>query len=52
MRGILVCLLLIAVLPAFGQQNPPRPPPEELIRQFDRNGDGRISRDEAPLSPW
>ncbi len=27
---------------------PPLVPPEQLIRTFDRDGDGQISRDEAP----
>ena len=34
----------------IAQENlpPGRPPPEEALKRFDKNGDGKISRDEAP----
>lgn len=43
---------LVLVSPLFAQQGPPpggpRPPPEQLIRSFDKNGDGKLTRSEAP----
>lgn len=51
----IVCFLAIGwmwLVSAFAQQEPPaggpRVPPEQLLQQFDRNGDGKIGRDEAP----
>jgi ribonuclease BN (tRNA processing enzyme) len=49
----ILVLSFAAAQPPDGRQ--PRAAPEELIRRFDRNGDGRISRDEAPprmLEHW
>jgi ribonuclease BN (tRNA processing enzyme) len=42
--------LLSLFLPVLlvAQESPQRIPPERLLQQFDANGDGRISRDEAP----
>jgi autotransporter family porin len=53
---ILLLTLLVFGPPAWGAEGPatavsPFPPrlrPEELLRQFDRNGDGKLSPDEAP----
>lgn len=54
-RGVLVLIVLAAA--ALGQPpfrrgpsegRPPPVPPEQLLRDFDRDGDGRISRAEAP----
>jgi len=57
MNRALSILALAVALPVFGQQGqlPPRLPPAELLRQFDRNGDGKIGRGEAPprmLQRW
>ena len=57
MNRALTVSALAPALPVFGQQEqlPPGLPPEELLRQFVRNGDGKISRDEAPprsLQRW
>lgn len=45
-----ILLVFALALEVSGQQGqfPPRLPPDQLLRQFDRNGDGKISRDEAP----
>jgi len=52
MARSLMIIILASMLPLLAQQNfPPNgqhPSPEQLIQQFDRNGDGKISRDEAP----
>ncbi|MCU0963260.1 MAG: right-handed parallel beta-helix repeat-containing protein, partial [Pirellulaceae bacterium] len=34
--------------PSFRRGDPSRPAPEQLLQQFDRNNDDRISREEAP----
>ena len=52
MRTIVVLLGMALVVPVWAQREPlpdaQRPTPEQLIKMFDRNGDGKLSRDEAP----
>ena len=52
MGKLLATLALVGPGLVLGQPNPPpnepRPTPEQLMQMFDRNGDGKISRDEAP----
>lgn len=43
----LVCLLALAGVAAWAQEPPP-PTPAEILRRHDRDGDGQISRTEAP----
>ena len=48
----LIGFALVIARPVMGQTNQPpngqRPAPAQVIQRFDRNGDGKLSRDEAP----
>ena len=52
MARSLMIFVLVSTLPLLAQQNftsnGQHPSPEQLMQQFDCNGDGKISRDEAP----